>query len=316
MRVELARCPGRASASRTVGCTPSGIGSARGARAGSSSGRRARRPEEGQSTTVNSVSCIPSGARRRTLWSFHGVTTGSASCSAPAATSRAATGSLSSTSKATRTGPATRAADLDLVDRCRLRLVHELECRARLRRGATPRAPRLRPPTSPAPAGRACRGRTRVRGRSRRPSGRGGAPYRAILPDEDHPCARSEAPPPSGATTASNVPAGTAARTSPARCRARSRYAGSGSTTTTSKPASRSGVAWMPGEAELEHARGRLAELLEDPRRRARGERRRQPHSLAEGGDRPDAERGRAEREDAVTNGRRRERRPPHARFR
>ena len=32
------------------------------------------------------------------------------------------------------------------------------------------------------------------------------------------------------------------------------------------------------GEAELEHARRRIAEQLEDPRGRARGERRRQPH--------------------------------------
>src|SRR5207247_890225 len=46
-----------------------------------------------------------------------------------------------------------------------------------------------------------------------------------------------------GATTASNSSCGTAARASPARSRARARYAGSVSTTVTSKPASRIGVA-------------------------------------------------------------------------
>ena len=51
-------------------------------------------------------------------------------------------------------------------------------------------------------------------------------------------------------------------------------------------------------EAELEHAAGRLAEQLEDLRRRARGERGREPHSVAEDGDRPAPERRRAERDE------------------
>ncbi len=53
-----------------------------------------------------------------------------------------------------------------------------------------------------------------------------------------------------------------------------------------------------PGEAELEHESRRLAELLEDLRRRARGERGRQPaHSSRSTVIAQAAERGGAERE-------------------
>ena len=57
---------------------------------------------------MNKVSCIPSGAWTRALRSPHGAMTGSATRSAPAATSRAAISPLSSTCTANRTVPDTR----------------------------------------------------------------------------------------------------------------------------------------------------------------------------------------------------------------
>src|SRR5581483_5815837 len=57
---------------------------------------------------VKSVSCIPSGATRRTLTSCHGVSTGPPMRSAPAASSAAAAWRESPTSNAMRTRPATR----------------------------------------------------------------------------------------------------------------------------------------------------------------------------------------------------------------
>src|SRR5262249_35524741 len=45
-------------------------------------------------SSVNSVSCIPSGAWTLALWSPHGVTTGGATRTAPATTSRSAMSSL------------------------------------------------------------------------------------------------------------------------------------------------------------------------------------------------------------------------------
>ncbi len=57
---------------------------------------------------MNKVSCIPSGAWTRALRSPHGVMTGSATRSAPAATSRSAISPLSSTCSANLTVPDTR----------------------------------------------------------------------------------------------------------------------------------------------------------------------------------------------------------------
>src|SRR6266700_4551305 len=57
---------------------------------------------------VKSVSCVPSGAWTRALRSPHGVMTGGATCTAPAATSRRAMSSLSATFTASRTVPDTR----------------------------------------------------------------------------------------------------------------------------------------------------------------------------------------------------------------
>ena len=62
------------------------------------------------SSTVNSVSCSGPGAFSRTFRCCHGVVTASASCSAPASTSRCAAASESTTSSASRIGGETPSA--------------------------------------------------------------------------------------------------------------------------------------------------------------------------------------------------------------
>ncbi len=89
------------------------------------------------SSTVKSVSCIPSGARKRTFRCRHGVSTGPPSTSAPRSLSRLALAALSSTSSARRTWTGDAPADLDLVDRARMVVVDELDrCSARLEEDA------------------------------------------------------------------------------------------------------------------------------------------------------------------------------------
>ena len=65
-------------------------------------------PRKSPDPGVNKVSCMPSGAWTRALRSPHGAMTGSATRSAPAATSRSAISPLSSTCSANRTVPDTR----------------------------------------------------------------------------------------------------------------------------------------------------------------------------------------------------------------
>ena len=72
---------------------------------------------------------MPSGVRSRALRPPQGGTTGSASASAPAASSRCRVPSRSSTSTASRTGPGDAPAGLDPVDALGLSLVEQLERR-------------------------------------------------------------------------------------------------------------------------------------------------------------------------------------------
>ena len=86
--------------------------------------------ERHASSTVNSVSCMPSGASRRTLLCRHGVTTGPAMCVAPACCSslRRRGRVLDLEREADR--PGDPPADLDAVDGLRVRRVEQLERRA------------------------------------------------------------------------------------------------------------------------------------------------------------------------------------------
>ena len=183
---------------------------ARLARPASSSGRRAPRPGGGQSTTDEQRQLRPVGCARRTLRSFHGVTTGPARCSAPAATRRAR-GRLAVVDLRRRRAPApaTRAPTSISSIAAACASFDELERRARRRRGSRRAPSSVASHGSQLLAGRARRGRTRAPARSRRRSGRGGAPYGPILPDDGSPCAPDGAARrPSGATTASNSPGG------------------------------------------------------------------------------------------------------------
>ena len=133
--------PRRASASRSAGWSESGSGAVRASRAGSVARCASSSPTRSSSQTaggghptieagygsLNSVSCIPSGVRSRALRPPHGGTTGSASAAAPAATSRPAVASRSSTSTARRTVPGDAPAGFDPVDALRLPLVEQLE---------------------------------------------------------------------------------------------------------------------------------------------------------------------------------------------
>src|SRR6266446_3667533 len=146
-------------------------------------------------------------------------------------------------------GACDAAADLDLVDRSRLRLVHELERRAPCAEDRDSRVAGRLPFLELGQAERVAIELERllevVDGQDEaelhtEPSCPTTTTLRAVAP------ARSA---PSGATMASNAsPGGGSVCTSPARSRARSRWAGSGSTTTTSKPASRRSGAWMPAK--------------------------------------------------------------------
>src|SRR5258708_6088506 len=140
------------------------------------------------------------------------------------------------------------ASDLDAVDRCGLRLVHQLERGAATVEDRDPRVPGRLPLLELGQAERVAVEPERlvevVDGQDEaelhtRPSCPTSTTLRAETP------VRSS---PSRATTASNASVGGSSSTAPARSRARSRYAGSGSTTTTSKPASRRSGAWMPAK--------------------------------------------------------------------
>src|SRR4051794_19785128 len=145
-------------------------------------------------------------------------------------------------------GAGDTATDLDLVDRGRLRLVHELEGRAAGVEDCDPCVPGRLPLLELGQAERVAIEPERlvevVDGQDEaelhtEPSCPTSTVLRAVTP------VRSA---PSCATTASKLSSGGSERTPPVRSRAPSRYAGSGSTTTTSNPARRRSGAWMPAK--------------------------------------------------------------------
>ena len=214
----------------------------------SPSGRRARRPEEGQSTTVNSVSCIPSGRAQANV----AVVPGRDDDLGQLLGARRDEPRRNRRAVVHLEGDAHGAGDARCRPRSRRSRPPAPRSRSRAsrgpRRGWRCAPPPPRPPTTRAPAARARRGRTRAPARSRRRSGRGGAPYRAILPHEDHPGRARVLLAVGGDDRVERLRrARRRAPRLPAAPR-RARNAGSGSTTTTSNPARRSGTAWMPAK--------------------------------------------------------------------